>query len=454
MQPTQVDARHAHPAPPRLTRRAAALLSASAGILLAACRSGAAPVAGPQPTAVVTGKVVLWNPSAFPFDQDIGADLVKEFEGKNPGITISPETVAGTDPFSKFLTASAGGVPPDLCHAGSYQVQELAASSLVRPVDPYLKASSVIKQADIWATLIRDITYQGQQYAMPFAPDVRIMYTNTQVFLQSGLDPTKPPKTWTELEDTIRRTYRAEGGQATRLGFPPFWGSGGNYLWLVPFWQLGGETLSTDGTRVAFNEERGIQALQWLYGLHQLQGGYDVMQQLRAASTPNAHFVQGRLACYFATFSERKNQEFREAPGLQFNFTAWPLPPSGRRVNYGGCHSFYIAALSKVPDAAWRFLEFFANEDVNIRYSVRYDRIPIRIKTGDNPAYHQNDPFLKLALEEMAVRRFVPAAPGGTEALTVWNVMVNDVMAGKTSPRDALAETAQKVQLILDKWKK
>ena len=142
------------------------------------------------------------------------------------------------------------------------------------------------------------------------------------------------------------------------------------------------------------------------------------------------------------------------AKDLQFGFTAWPLPKGGKRANYGGCHSFCVTTQSKSPDAAWRFLEFLSGEDQNLRFAIRYDRIPIRVKTAQSNAFIQNDPFLKLSVDEMNYRKFNIPAPGGTEIATLHAAMVNDAMSGKRAVRDALADGAKQMQQVLDKWKR
>src|SRR5439155_17002332 len=118
-----------------------------------------------------TGKVVHWTIANFPFTEDIGAEFVKEFKVKYPRIEYVSETPAG-DRFMALKVAAAAGSLPDIGMSGSWQMQELAAANILIPHDPYLKTSKVVKQADLWPTHVRDMTYKGKQYGMPFRPDV------------------------------------------------------------------------------------------------------------------------------------------------------------------------------------------------------------------------------------------------------------------------------------------
>ncbi|MBI3970466.1 MAG: extracellular solute-binding protein [Chloroflexi bacterium] len=435
---------------PILSRRrmlSAALISPVA----AACsplRFGGSESAG---STAVSGRVVLWfSPTPWPFNEDVGGEFVQEFEARYPQIKIAGEHYTGSI-VEKLRVSAAGGTLPDLAvGVPPHTSVSLGLDGILAPVDQYLKTSRAVKPADIWPSLLADMTYKGKQYAMPFAPDVRVNYVNSAVLAGAGLNSAKPASTWDEMEDHVRRIYRP--GTDARLGYTPFWGSGGTGVWLVPFWQLGGELTSADGEKVTIDNEKGIQALEWLKRIHDMQGGWDSMQEVRQRQPrSNAHFINGTMGYYYATHAERKNSDFLNNPSLQFGFADWPLPKGGKPANYGGDPSLALTAGSKVPEAAWRFLEFLAEERQSLRFAVRYDRIPIRIKTAESQAYHQNDPFLKLAVEGMRGRKWHIGAPGGADIVGMHNPMVVDVMSGKRSVRDALKETQTQMQQVLDK---
>jgi multiple sugar transport system substrate-binding protein len=436
-------------------RRLVAAAAAVAAPLAAACGLGGRGEAPETAPGSEKGRVVHWYTSQFPFDSDLGAQFVAEFKTKYPGIEYVPEVVVG-DRFQKLVTAAAAGSAPDIGMAGSWQMQEFAATGVALAVDNYLKTSRVVKASDLWPAHVTDMTYKGKQYAMPFGPDVRVLYAGTSLLQAAGLSSTRPAQTWEEMEEHVRRLYRAEGGAPATAGWGPFWGTGNQSLWLIPFWQLGGETLNKDGDTITINTEPAIQALEWLKRLHDLQGGWDAIEAFRqATNTPvGTAFVTGRAAYVYEAFSSRKEPVFLSAKDLQFGFGSWPQPRGGKRANYGGCHSFCVTTQSRSPDAAWRFLEFLSGEEQNLRFAVRYDRIPIRIKSAQSVEFHQNDPFLKLSVEEMSFRKFGIPAPGGTEIQTLHAAMVNDAMSGKRAVRDALADGARQMQQVLDKWKR
>ena len=106
---------------------------------------------------------------------------------------------------------------------------------------------------------------------------------------------------------------------------------------------------------------------------------------------------------------------------MRFNVASYPLPDEGGTpANYGGCHSLPIARGSKNPEVTWMVMEHLTNNDNNIKFAVRFDRVPIRESSTTSQAYLQGDRGRALQAQEMKRRRFVITAPGGNEMRTPW----------------------------------
>ena len=430
-----------------------ALLAPLAGACVPGVPGEGGAAGGAGGRASLSGTVQLLHNPAFPFDADVGGEIARAFTERNPQVRIDSQPLSG-NAVEKITTAVAGGDAPEMVTVGTHEVQELAASSAARPLEPWLKGSRTLKKADIWPTLVDDFTYKGQAYGIPYGPDLRILYVSVDQYRRAGLDPARPARTWAEFEEAILKVQRGAGGEIETLGFDPFLGSGGVYRWLVPYWQLGGELLSPDKEKVIFNNERAVEALTWLKKVVDSQGGYERIQAFARGSTYQQLFINNRVAHMYATYAERAQEWQAKAPQLEFSYFSYPLPPNGRRANYGGGHTFPILNASKNPDAAWAFLEFLSEEENTIKFTDRYDRIPLRTSTVRSEKWHRNDPFRKLAAEEMAGRRFVIAAPGGAEALTAQGAFVTEIMLNRLSVREGLTQAQAQVQQILDKWRR
>jgi ABC-type glycerol-3-phosphate transport system substrate-binding protein len=213
--------------------------------------------------------------------------------------------------------------------------------------------------------------------------------------------------------------------------------------------------LGADGAKVTINNELGIRTLEWLQTLVKAQGGWDaVTGALEPSKGVVGTFTNGRLGYLYETSDQPARDDFKNAQGLQYGVTSYPLPKNGKRVALGGCHAFCITTQSKVPEGAWRFLEHLATDASSLRFAQRYRGIPVRVSTARSAAFQQNDPLLKQAVDEMNYVRWLIPAPGGTEMAGLYKTMPENVMAGKLSIRDALADTERQMQLVLDTWKR
>jgi ABC-type glycerol-3-phosphate transport system substrate-binding protein len=429
----------------RVTRRRMLGPLAPAMALAAACSAGGG---APAPQEL-QGRVEVWF-SAFRFDQGLGGEIVQEVRRQHPNLDLVASAITG-DRVQKLQVAAAASSAPDVGEAGAWQMQELGAAGIAAPVDPYLKASRLIKQSDIWPTLLYDLTWKKQQYGMPFGPDIAVMWVQSGFLRSVGLDPDQPAQTWDALEQHVGRLFRPE---PPRLGYHPLQGSGGpRAMFLLAFTQLGGQMLSADGTKVTINNEPGLKALEWITKVTNAQGGYTAMQAAVANGGVAAGFANGTVGYMFESSDQQVRDVFKNAPGLQYTVSAAPIPPGGRRASVGGCHSFCITRQSRAPEGAWRFLETLSSEANSLRFALEYNRIPIRVATARSAAFHQNDPIKKLAGEQMEYRRWLIPAPGGTEAAALYNTLGPDVVSGKLAARDALADVERQIQLVLDKWK-
>ena len=96
-------------------------------------------------------------------------------------------------------------------------------------------------------------------------------------------------------------------------------------------------------------------------------------------------------------------------------------------------------------------LEHITNPENNIKFAVRFDRVPIRESSGNSPAYLQGDRGRKVQIDSMKRRRFVITAPGGNDINANLDV-VTPYMSGQAALQDTLKETERKAQDILDRF--
>jgi ABC-type glycerol-3-phosphate transport system substrate-binding protein len=314
-------------------RRVLAAGAAGGAFGTTACAGG--PGQPGAPSRTLGGSVQFWTNPQYPFNEDVGGEIARDFAARTSGVTVEGVPTPGSM-VEKVTAAAAGGTPPDLATVDIYTPQSLAASGATRAVEDYLKGSRAVKKSDLWPTHVTDLTSKGSLVAMPMGPDLRILYISSDRYRATGLDPDKPPRTWE----------------------------------------------------------------------------------------------------------------------LQFAFATYPVPPNGKRANYGGGWANVLSSGAKNPEAAWAFLEFLSEDEQNLKLVDRYDQLPIRVATARSERFTKKDPFRILAAEEIPYRKFVIAAPGGSETLPIQAAMVNSILQGQVSVSDGLKDGQDQMQQVLDRWRR
>ncbi|MGH2354645.1 MAG: extracellular solute-binding protein, partial [Chloroflexota bacterium] len=233
-----------------------------------------------------------------------------------------------------------------------------------------------------------------------------------------------------------------------------FFGSGGTQRWLVPFWQLGGEFHSADGSKITNANDRGIQALEWCNKLLKAQGGWPALEKAQAGVRPQYRlFLQNGVTYYYDTFSNKASNFNKEAPEFKFGFMDYPKPPGGKTANYAGGWAMCIPKGAKNPEAAFRFMEYLYSPEIDLQWHTYHLRVPVHMSVARSMDYTRNDPFLKLTVDGMQGGAFVASIPGGEGILPIVNQMVKSVRSGEASVRDALMEAENLCQQEVDKLK-
>ena len=434
-----------------------AALTGAAG-LLAACGTAVMPAetmeeekpaAEPAPTEAPAPEpytITIFTVPFWTLSEGLGAEVVAEFEEQNPGLTVDP-TIPEGNRVTKLQAAMAAGSGPDIGQSGSWQAQTLAALEIGQPLSPFMAVSDIVRADDIWPSLQRDLTWQGQIQGMPFGPDVRPVYMNDTIYLENGVDVENPPASWEELEEAIPKLTRISGDVTEQVAFAPLWQI--NSIWMVPMWQLGGETLSDDGSKVTINTPEGIEGLRWLMKIYEMQGGWQALEDFRKDTRPHLLFYDGHVANLYWPSTLHSIMK-RDVPDLQYHVAHWPTPPGGRNMTYGGCHTWILTTQSEQPENAWKFLEYFGSGDVNVRWSHTFNTLPIRPDVSRQEEYHQNDPFLQITVEMMENRRFVIPAPGAPEMLGATLRVVPTALGGEKTIEETLRDTEVELQTIMD----
>lgn len=392
-------------------------------------------------------KLVFWNLFTTDASHEVISDLVRRFNETNREFVVEQVDIPYSQLHTKMLPVIAGDVPPDVSIFDRFLVASYAARGAFVPLDDLARRDGV-QSKDFFEAPWAECIYEGRQYAVPYDTDVRVLYYNKKLFREAGLDPNRPPKTWSELREySARLTKRRPDGHLEQTGYLPIYGNTTLYLY---GWQKGAQFMSPDGRRVTLNHPKNVEALQWLadfaaeYGIENLL----IFQSGFGGDAQNP-FITGKIAMVVWDVGALTILQ-RYGAGLEWGAAPCPYADDGQLATWSGGFSLVIPRGAKHVEGAWAFCRFILREDSQRHIATASNKLPARLSAA-NDSFFEND-FWRLAIDQMRHSHYRPISPVGSALSTEMWVAFDQVLHGKLTPQKALDVATVESQKILDRF--
>lgn len=295
-----------------------------------------------------------------------------EFHRRNPDIQVVNAgglELTGDKADSNFLMSMAGDTAPDVFYINFRQYFSYVEQGFCRPLDDLAAehpeaTSRIVPEIE---TVLRSL--DGELYGVPFYQVAQALYFRKDHFVEAGLDPQRPPRTWEEFYQAARDLTDSASG---RSGFAFSGGPGGKaYHWTNFVWQAGGEVLvpaERGYSRAVVASPEGAVALDFFRRLTKdTWTGPDGKKRGPAASvsaTYNNDITDGKVSMWFAYTNDVMLSISDINPAL-IGVAAMPSGPAG---SFNEINAGMWAINSSVKDpaklaACWRFIEYFASQE-------------------------------------------------------------------------------------------
>src|SRR5256712_10203679 len=125
------------------------------------------------------------------------------------------------DLLTKLNTALASNAAPALVQVYDIGQRYMYDSAQVVPMQAFIDRDK-FDTSDFEPAVLNYYKYQDKLQSMPFNASSSIFYYNKDAFKEVGLDPEKPPVTFSEVADAAKKlTKKDASGQTVRYGFGP-----------------------------------------------------------------------------------------------------------------------------------------------------------------------------------------------------------------------------------------
>lgn len=409
-------------------------------------------------TSLAFTKTVIkfWYPWGG-LDGDLRAELAEEFSRAHPEIKVEPLLVTGAGyEDGKLMAAIAGGQPPDVVlYWNGGNTAGMAARDGLTELTPYLEEAK-ISSADYDSELWRLVTYKDKVYGIPEIAGVYCaFYYNKDVFDESGLDPSVPPKDIEALDLYAEKmTKYKSNGDIDVAGFIP-WVEQGSH---IDFWTqvFGGKLFNEDETKVTANDPKVIETFEWMgqygekYGAQKFASFVGSMQM--DVGNPGHPFYTGKLGMMVSgTWVVAQIRKY--VPNLNFGVTQIPTPPDGlKNPAYTGINVWWIPRGSQHVQEALQFIAWMNEAG---RMASTADLVANLGSRADARELQKlkNDEIFSIFFEMINTGTII-TEPNNPVWPIYFDALIrarDEVIFGRKTAKDALDEVTQKVQAELDK---
>lgn len=281
--------------------------------------------------------------------------LADRFNAESPGAIAEVESASGNYEgiILKILRGQVVGNTPDVAFQGYNFIRQTADWNVGVALDKRIADDPTYASLGLMPELQGLCEWGGRTWGLPFATSLPVIYYNSELVRRAGGDPDHPPTTWPAIIDLATRIHAVGGPNLVPIYFT--YASSGNWTFKALIESQGGQMMSPDETKIAFDGPEGLRTLQILHDIG--NAGFVDMSREQAMQG----FAAGAVGIMIET-SSRLGNITREAGGrVAFRTGPFPVPGPNPRLPAGGnC----VVVTTKDPERqnhAWEFLKFAAS---------------------------------------------------------------------------------------------
>jgi multiple sugar transport system substrate-binding protein len=359
---------------------------------------------------------------------------IKRFNEQNPDMNakmleFSTSADEQRTQFVQRQEAKSGEC--DVFYADVIWTAEFASQKWIFDMTPYVESK---KDSLIEATL-DSVTYDGKIWGMPQQTDAAFLYYRTD-------QVDEVPATWQEVYEVA--------GQNDGIVYQgaPYEGLTCDFLEIA--YAAGGEVLSEDGTKAVIDSPENVKALQFMVdGVKNGIAANGVTTYMEEES--RRYFESGR-----ATFMRNWPYAFalgeKKGSKVAGKFDVAPFPEfegAGTAAILGG-HNDVISVFTDNPGAALKLVDFLSSEEEQITMFRDYSLAPVVAAAYDDPGVQKKYKFATDLKESVAQARSRPVSPVYPQISQAIYKNVNEALAGRVSPEEALKNAQSQMQSALE----
>jgi multiple sugar transport system substrate-binding protein len=319
----------------------------------------------------------------------------------------------------------------DVFYADVIWTAEFASQKWIYDMSPYVEQ----RKSELIEATLDTATYDGKVWAMPQQTDSAFLYYRTD-------QVDEVPATWQEV-------YKVAGeNDGIVYQGAPYEGLTCDFLEIA--FAAGGEVLNEDGTEAVINSPENVKALQFMVdGVKDGIAANGVTTYMEEES--RRYFESGR-ATFMRNWPYAYSLGQKKGTKVAGKFTVAPFPEfegGGKAAILGG-HNLVISVFSENPGAALKLVDFLTSEEEQVTMFRDYSLAPTIAAAYDDQGVQDKYDFASELKDSVAQARSRPVSPVYPQISQAIYKNVNEALAGRVSPEEALENAQTQMQQALE----
>lgn len=414
-------------------------LVAALALSATACGGGSSSENQSDGSGELSGTVTFWDTSNDA-EKGVYKKIAEDFTKKHPKVKVKHVSVDFGEANNKFKNAAGGNAgAPDVMRTEVAWVADFANLGYLAPLDD---TPAVDDKDDFLETAWGSTQFDGKTFAVPQVTDTLALFYNKRLLKEAGVDV---PESIEDIKKDAKKIKDKTGATALYL-------RGDDPYWFLPYlYGEDGDMLDAEAEKVTIDEAPGVKAFAEMKSL--VDSGAAITDLNDGWDNGQAAFKNGDAAMQvngpWAIEDSLAGKEFKDKKNL--GIAAVPAGSKAQGSPQGGWN-LSVYAGSENLDASYEFAKYMSSAEVQQRTTEELSLLPTRASVYEVDSVKSNEmvEFFKPAVDK-AVQR--PWIAEGNSLFEPIKVSQQEVLSGKSTPKEAAKKAGDGYRKILKDWK-
>lgn len=398
-------------------------------------------------TGSVSAQVQVNAATTVGINEEVARAITERFNTEHPDIHVTLDAIPWTSIFDRMMVEFATGQPSyDVFWHSMSMLPTFIRSGYLEPLDEYFENTELVSAdfdlSDFPESLMPRV--DGNLYHLPYMTGPQIVFYRKDLLEQANLEV---PQTLDEFLAAVQQLHNPAEQIYGTVTHGVRSGAGGNTYSFYPIlFSMGGQILDGEG-QVAIDDPVAVEALEYWLELYRHSSPESVNYGAGAASES---MMAGNVAIMY-TYADH-HARFKDPERSQIvDEIAWAPFPQGPAGAHPIAHVWSVSisrfSSDEKKDATFRYITYLLDQ-ANMEAYAKAGGVPPRNSalTGE---LAEDRPAFTLSAQGLETAVGVPLIAEYIRLEEILSVALSEVLAGTTTPENALNDAAQQMRRIL-----